>query len=126
MPQAAPKQLWTPSPERIERAQITAFARAHGLPTDYGELWRWSVADIERFWALIWSHFDVAGDHGEVLADRSMPGARWFPGTAVNYAGHAFATRDPDAIAIRHASELRGLEACTWGELATETAQLGG
>ncbi|HET6831159.1 MAG TPA: acetoacetate--CoA ligase [Solirubrobacterales bacterium] len=124
MPATAPTKLWTPSPERIERAAITRFARAHGLPADYGELWRWSVADIERFWALIWSHFGVAGSYDEVLANRTMPGARWFPGAGVNYAGHAFTGRDPGAIAIHHASELRGLEVCTWGELATDTARI--
>jgi acetoacetyl-CoA synthetase len=124
MPRATPTRLWTPSPERVERAQVTGFARAHDLPTDYGELWRWSVADIERFWALIWSHFGIAGGYDEVLPDRSMPGARWFPGAAVNYAGHAFAGRDPAATAIHHASELRGLESCTWGELAEQTARI--
>ena len=124
MPDPAPPMLWTPSRERIERAQITSFAREHGLPTDYGELWRWSVADIERFWALIWSHFGVAGGYDEVLADRSMPGTRWFPGAQVNYAGHILAGRDPDAPAIHHASELRGLATCTWGELADRTARI--
>ncbi|MFN8113806.1 MAG: acetoacetate--CoA ligase [Solirubrobacterales bacterium] len=119
-----PVKLWTPSPERIERAAITRFARENDLPTEYEELWRWSVDDIERFWALIWSHFGVAGGYEEVLPDRSMPGARWFTGASVNYAGHAFAGRDPDAIAIRHSSELRGLETCTWGELAEQTARI--
>ena len=75
MPDAAPPKLWTPSPERVERAQLTTFARDHGLPEDYGELWHWSVDDIERFWALIWSHFGVSGGYDEVLAERSMPGA---------------------------------------------------
>ena len=124
MPSAAPVRLWTPSPERIERAAITAFAREHGLPESYAELWRWSVDDIERFWALIWSHYGVSGGYEEVLADRSMPGARWFPGAAVNYAGHVFGDRDPDAVAIRHASELRELDTCTWGELAASTARI--
>ena len=119
-----PVELWTPSPERIERAAITRFAREHGLPEDYEDLWRWSVEDIERFWALIWSHFGVAGGYDEVLPDRSMPGTRWFTGASVNYAGHAFADRDPGAIAIRHSSELRGLEACTWGELGEQTARI--
>ncbi len=119
-----PVELWTPSPERIERAAITRFAREHDLPGDYGELWRWSVEDVERFWALIWSHFGVAGGYEEVLPDRSMPGARWFTGASLNYAGHAFAGRDPGAIAIRHSSELRGLETCTWGELAEQTARI--
>ena len=119
-----PVELWSPSPERIERAAITRFAREHDLPGDYGELWRWSVEDVERFWALIWSHFGVAGGYDEVLPDRSMPGARWFTGASLNYAGHAFAGRDPGAIAIRHSSELRGLETCTWGELAEQTARI--
>ncbi len=119
-----PVELWSPSPERIERAAITRFAREHDLPGDYGELWRWSVEDVERFWALIWSHFGVAGGYEEVLPDRSMPGARWFTGASLNYAGHAFAGRDPGAIAIRHSSELRGLETCTWGELAEQTARI--
>ncbi len=119
-----PKELWRPTPERIERAAITSFARDHGLPTDYEELWRWSVADIERFWALIWSHYGVSGIYDEVLADPAMPGTRWFPGASLNYAGHILRDRDPDAIAIRHASELRGLSECTWGELATQTARI--
>ena len=47
-----------------------------------------------------------------------MPGARWFPGAAVNYAEHVFARSRPRRpVAIRHASELRGLGECTWGEL---------
>jgi hypothetical protein len=38
-------RLWTPAPERIERANITRFARERGLPEDYGALWEWSVGD---------------------------------------------------------------------------------
>src|SRR5215210_4175291 len=83
-----PKRLWSPTPERIEQAAITSFARDHGLPTAYDELWRWSVADVERFWALIWSHYEVSGTYDEVLTDPAMPGARWFPGASLNYAGH--------------------------------------
>ena len=50
MPMEIPKRLWEPSPERIERAALTSFARANGLPEDYASLWRWSVDDVERFW----------------------------------------------------------------------------
>ena len=38
-----------------------------------------------------------------------MPGAEWFPGASVSYAEHIFRGRDPDAVAIRHAGELRKL-----------------
>jgi acetoacetyl-CoA synthetase len=48
-----PRLLWTPSAERVERSALTRFARARGLPEDYEELWRWSVEDLEGFWAAI-------------------------------------------------------------------------
>jgi len=124
MPAEAPEQLWRPSPDRIERAAITRFAREHDLPTDYASLWRWSVADIERFWATIWSHYDVGPDPGTVLVDRTMPGARWFPEARLNFAGHMFGGRDPNVVAVRHASELRELAECTWGELREQTARI--
>src|SRR5688500_7520714 len=98
----SPTQLWAPSPERIERAAITAFARAHGLPEDYDALWRWSVEDVERFWGTIWDHYEVGERSGPVLdpAHRGMPGTRWFPETRLNFAERLFRDRDPDAIAI--------------------------
>ncbi len=71
--------LWTPSPERIERAAVTQFARARGLPEDYDALWRWSVEHLEDFWAAIWEHFGVDGGYDEVLATRDMPGAALVP-----------------------------------------------
>ncbi len=125
MPGEPPVKLWTPSPERIERAAITRFAREHDLPEDYESLWRWSVDDVERFWRTIWTQYRVSGgEPGTVLADRSMPGARWFPGERVNFAAHVFRDRDPAAIAIRHASESRPLAECSWGELASQTARI--
>ena len=120
-----PVQLWSPSPERIERAAITRFAREHGLPEDYHELWCWSVEDVERFWRTIWTHYAVTEDEpGTVLAGASMPGARWFPGERVNFAAHLVRDRDPDATAILHSSELRELGECSWGELAAQTARI--
>jgi acetoacetyl-CoA synthetase len=121
-----PQQLWAPSPERIERAAITSFARAHDLPEDYADLWRWSVDDVERFWATIWDHYEVGERTGPVLdpEHRGMPGTRWFPEVRLNFAERLFRDRDPDAIAIRHASELRELSECSWGELAAQTARI--
>jgi acetoacetyl-CoA synthetase len=116
--------LWTPSAERIERAAVTRFARARGLPTDYDELWRWSIANLEEFWAAIWDHYGIEGTHGEVLGSRAMPGAEWFPGARVNYAGHMFRNKPDDRLAIQHASESHGLASWTWGDLRRETARV--
>jgi acetoacetyl-CoA synthetase len=122
----AQKLLWKPSPERIERATINRFARAVGREGPYDELWRWSVSDLEGFWAAVWDFFDVQASqpYERVLGRREMPGAQWFPGARLSYAEHFFRDRDDDAVAIRHASELRELSEWTWGELRDQTARI--
>ena len=46
--------LWTPSdPDASEMAR---FMRARGF-SDYHELWRWSVDDLEGFWGALWGSF---------------------------------------------------------------------
>jgi len=124
MTRPAPPILWQPSGERIERAAITRFAQANGLPSDYEELWRWSVEDVGRFWETVWKHFEVSGSYDRVLGDRSMPGAEWFPGARLSYAEHIFRGKPEDAVAIRHASETRPLSATSWGELREQTARI--
>ena len=122
----APEAIWAPSPNRIERAAITRFARSRGLPEDYGSLWGWSVEHLDEFWAAIWDHFGVEADspYERVLGRREMPGAEWFPGARLNFARHVFRDRDDDDVAIRHASELRPLSQWTWGRLRAETARV--
>jgi len=51
--------MWRPPAERAERATIARFARAVGREGDYGELWRWSVEDLEGFWGALWEFLDV-------------------------------------------------------------------
>jgi acetoacetyl-CoA synthetase len=125
----APPVLWRPSADRVERSQLTRFARAVGRgDVPYEELWRWSVTDVEGFWAAVWSHFGVRadGDPSTVLAARAMPGARWFPDVRLSYAEHVLGDRDDDALALQHASELRGLERWTWGDLRARVAAIRG
>jgi acetoacetyl-CoA synthetase len=122
----AEKLLWKPTTERIERATITRFARAVGREGPYDELWRWSVDDLEGFWAAVWEFFDVQASvpYERVLGRREMPGAQWFPGARLSYAEHFFRSRDDDAVAIRHAAELRELSQWTWGELRDQTTRI--
>jgi acetoacetyl-CoA synthetase len=121
-----PKLLWEPPLERVERALITRFAREVGHEGSYEDLWRWSVEDIEGFWAAVWDFFSVQASepYERVLGRREMPGAEWFPGARLSYAEHLFRERDDDAVAIRHASELRELSEWTWGELRAQTARI--
>jgi acetoacetyl-CoA synthetase len=131
-PTEQPAVLWEPTEEQREGATITRFARwvaeTRGVDVgdDYHALWRWSVEDVEGFWAAIWEFFEVESESGyeRVLGNREMPGAEWFPGATVSYARHVFRGRDDADVAIRHASELRELGEWTWGDLRTRTAAL--
>jgi acetoacetyl-CoA synthetase len=128
----APPLLWEPSDARIERATLTRFERwlstERGLSFDsYAELWQWSVDEVDEFWSAVAAFFDlrIEGGSGAVLGDRSMPGAEWFPGARTSYAEHIFRGKDPDAVAIRHASEVRPqLGEWTWRRLRAETARI--
>jgi acetoacetyl-CoA synthetase len=97
-------------------------------PADYDSLWRWSVSDLDAFWAAIWDFFDVRSPtpYDSVLSSRDMPGAEWFGGARVNYAEHIFRGKNDGEVAIRHASESRELAEMTWGELREQTARIAG
>jgi acetoacetyl-CoA synthetase len=126
----APEPLWRPPAELVERSRLAEYMRwleaERGLElASYDELWRWSVGDLEAFWATIWDYFDVRADGGPaaaVLSGHEMPGARWFEGTCLNYAEHVFAGKEDGEVAILHASELRELDELTWGELRERVA----
>jgi acetoacetyl-CoA synthetase len=98
--------LWTPSPQRIEQANITAFARRlgqrHGVDLhDYRRLWQWSIDHKWDFWRAVWEDGGVIGTPGERVlenADR-MPGATWFPDARLNYAQNLLERRRADDAA---------------------------
>ncbi len=47
--------VWTPSEEWVERTHLYGFMKtAPGSPSDYEELWRWSVEDISGLWEKVW------------------------------------------------------------------------
>ena len=86
---------------------MAALIRESGAGS-YEELWRWSVADVGRFWGAIWRRYDVLadGDPAVALADPAMPGARWFPDVALSFPEQVF--RDRDRGRDRGPLRLRG------------------
>lgn len=118
--------VWDPSLTDVEDATITRFAEHVGRPGSYDDLWRWSVEDVPGFWSAVAEYFGIQFHEmpTEVLADRSMPGAVWFPGATLNYAEHVFAGKDDGAVALQHASEIRSLGVWTWADLRRETARI--
>ena len=122
--------LWTPGPEASTQSRIGQYlgwlGQERNLSFDrYDQLWRWSIDDIEAFWASIWDYFELqaATPPDRVLAGKiRMPGARWFPGATLNYAPHAL-VGSPDAVAVVARSQTRGPVELTRAQLAEQVAR---
>ena len=104
-----------------------------GLQFDsYDALWRWSVGDLEAFWASVWDYFGMQSPtpYSAVLEHPAMPGARWFPGAQLNYAQHllshadaAHAAGHPAIVFADEAMLARGeLSEVSWPELRRQVA----
>jgi acetoacetyl-CoA synthetase len=93
----------------------------------YEELWAWSVDDLEGFWASIWRYFDIkATPFDAVLADRAMPGARWFDGAHLNYAEHALRSGPGDRVAVVELDEGGVRGELTWDALRAAVGAVAG
>ncbi|GEB49929.1 MULTISPECIES: acetoacetate--CoA ligase [Streptomyces] len=142
-PEPAPEPLWEPSPDRFAGTALIRFqtwaAEHHGAPApdpaapaaSYAALHRWSTEHLATFWAAFaaWTDVRFTTPYETVLADETMPGARWFPGATLNYAEHALRTaEDPDRAdepALLHADEEHTAPVpVTWRELRAQVASL--
>jgi len=91
---SADETIWRPTAQQVELAYIHHLQRdlreqGFDVGDDYASLHAWSIAQPEAFWQLIWRIVDVEGSqHNARVLDgaEQMPGARWFPDAAVNYA----------------------------------------
>jgi acetoacetyl-CoA synthetase len=119
--------LWRPSAERVERANMTRYLRwlaeHRGLELgSYEEAWRWSVDDLDGFWSSIWEWFEVGAPASRpALAERRMPGARWFPGARLNHAELSLRRRD-DHPALLFANDAGEAGTVGYAELARRVA----
>ncbi|HEU0225586.1 MAG TPA: acetoacetate--CoA ligase [Steroidobacteraceae bacterium] len=126
---SAEPPIWTPSLFRIADANLTRFmafvARRSAPAAGYDALYRWSIAEPAAFWAALFDFAGVAADRGgAVLVDGDrMPGARWFPGTRLNFAENLL--RGPDAEpALVFRNERGQRRELSWQELRSEVARI--
>jgi acetoacetyl-CoA synthetase len=129
-PMAEGTLLWEPSASTRDRAAMTRYLgwlkAKRGLSFDsYDALWRWSVTDLEAFWATIWEFFGVVErrPYTRILAERRVFGAQWCPGAELNYAEHALRRRD-DHPAVLFRSEAGPLVTLTYAELTRQVAAI--
>jgi acetoacetyl-CoA synthetase len=124
--------LWSPPADLRETTEIGHFmswlATERGREFgSYEELWRWSVSDLEGFWGSVADFFAIrfTAPYERVLAERTMPGAPWFPGGRLNYAEHLVGTEeDRDRIAVVARSQTRPPIELTFGELREQVGRV--
>jgi acetoacetyl-CoA synthetase len=115
-------------------AYLSWLAQSDGPRLEtYDAAWRWSVDDPGAFWASVWRYFDVQSDGANrpdvarerALDDARMPGARWFPGTALNYGEHVLRLpgHAPDDVVVVGRSQTRGPTDLTAAQLRDQVAR---
>ncbi|HVW33930.1 MAG TPA: acetoacetate--CoA ligase [Acidimicrobiia bacterium] len=121
--------LWTPPADVRDRSRLGRYLGwleiTRGLTfADYHAAWEWSVTDLDAFWTSIWDYFEVGPPVSPALAERAMPGARWFPAARVNYAAHMLREAGADGdVAILSRSQTRAPVDLTAGELRRTVAR---
>jgi acetoacetyl-CoA synthetase len=128
--------LWNPSPEQIQRANLTRFMSEVGV-ADYAELYRWSIENPEHFWPAVWrfGHIVAAERTGHdpwdeiliggtrVAPPDSANGPRWFVGARLNFAENLLRFRD-DRPALVFWNEQGRQRALTYAEVYAQVARV--
>lgn len=125
------KPLWTPSKERIKHANITRFIsfvnKKYGLQIRfYEELHKWSIENMEDFWAAMWEFAKVKASrkYDAVVDDLTkFLGAKWFVGSRLNFAENLLRYRD-DHLAFIFRGETQKSARITYAELYDSVARL--
>jgi len=137
--------LWRPGPDRVARANLTAFIQhirerqpaGPGAVRDYPSLYRWSVERPDAFWPEVWRFCGVVAEHREgrdpwdqvvIVLDRMAPpdpelGPRWFPGARLNFAENLLRYND-DQPAIVFWNEQGRQRELSYGELNAMVARV--
>lgn len=125
--------LWSPSVERYQASTMAAFERylskKHELTfSDYNDMWRWSISDLNSFWGAIADFFELRffEQPQKILSKRAMPGAEWFVGAKVNYADQILSKtgRLAEQVAFVSNSETFGRKELTWNNLKRSVASV--
>ncbi len=125
--------IWSPSEERIERANLLRFMRFvreelgdNGDLNRHAALYDFSIRQPERFWTLVWDFCGIkaSGERTPVLVDADkMPGARWFPNVRLNFAQNLLRF-DDERVALLFRGEDGSSVRISYAELRRRVAAL--
>ena len=139
--------LWTPDPERVKRANLTAFIShiqqqkpaGSEAVRDYASLYRWSIDHPDAFWPEVWRFCGVVAedrpgrppwDEVAVGLNRMAPpdpelGPRWFTGARLNFAENLL-RHDDDRPAIVFWNEQGRQRVLSFAELGQHVGRVAG
>jgi acetoacetyl-CoA synthetase len=132
------RPVWTPSPERVARANLTRFIREHAPHApDYAALYAWSLTRPEEFWPAVWRFCGVLAEQrasgppwdavleggGRMAPPDPELGPRWFRGARLNFAENLLRHRD-DRPALVFWNEQGRRRVLTFAELHAEAARV--
>lgn len=122
--------LWTPSKEQIEQTNMYRYMRF--VEKQYGEnfsnyqdLWKWSVENVNDFWVSIWNFGEVIGNRGKQISNNKpgLLGHQFFPNAELNFAENLLKRRD-DTPAMIFWGENKERYQYSWNDLYTKVAQI--
>ena len=117
--------LFTPSPERVARSNLTRFIAQVKPGASFAELYQWSIADPSSFWGAVWDFCGIRGVKGDVVLPPGQPmapGVTWFPGASLNFAANLL-RYDDDQEALVFWNETGRQRALTYRQLQGEVAR---
>ena len=125
--------LWSPSKARAEASTMAQFERflvdKYGLRfADYGEMWLWSVSELEIFWKAISEYFNMRffKQPKTIVGLKKMPGTEWFTGSQLNFSDQILSSTDrlAERAAFISFSETFGRKEISWKDLKDQTASV--
>jgi acetyl-CoA synthetase len=121
--------IWSPPPEVVERARVSALMREHGIE-DWHELHRRAQEDIGWFWDAVVKHLGIefSSPYEKVFDDSAGPmWTTWFTGGRVNLTHNCVdrhARDSPDRVAAVWESEDGHVRSVTYAELEAEVNRI--
>src|SRR5689334_8406379 len=124
-------ELWRPSAARVADANLTRFMRCLNARRalrlhDYAQLHEWSLSSPDAFWAELARFADVRANWGSgavIENPTSMPGARFFADTQLNFA-HNLLRYDDEQPALIFRNERGTRRTLSYRELRVQVARI--
>jgi len=124
-------ELWRPSAARVADANLTRFMRCLNARRalrlhDYAQLHAWSLSSPDAFWSELARFADVRANWGSgpvIENSASMPGARFFADTQLNFA-HNLLRYDDEQPALIFRNERGTRRTLCYRELRLQVARI--